>query len=217
MAALVHHALIHAIHHVMGRLHHQVALGAQVGALVPAEVDVPVHVVVVVLRGVQVHAEAVAPVLVAAVVQLDVKVLAEQGALLVARENVPTLVAQDAHLVAPDNVAVAVPLAALTDVKRHAPATVLMVVILCAEVDANIPAEELVNMFLQDPRAPVAQEPVVPIVIALVVWRAVPAVCLVVYPHLNDLESDKRTRSRLAIRQSQKYYLHRNQRLSVGM
>lgn len=222
---LAHPVPIRAIHPAMVRLLHPVVRvvqrAAPVDARVLAEVvapalavaDVPAHVVVDVHPGVPAHVVAV----VLLGVPLAVKVLVVRVAHPAALVNVPARVELVVHPAAPVSAVVVAPQVVLTDVRQRAPETVLMVATLFAVADASIHAVAHVNMFQQALHALVVQGRVAHIVIILVVWLAAPAACLVAYLHLNDLESDKRTRSRLAIRTSQEYNLHRDQRLPVSM
>lgn len=209
---------IHAIPPAMVHLHLQVVRGARpdVQAVVPVHVvaDVQVRVAAAVPQDARVLVEVAAPVHAVAdvlqVVQQDVKVLVVQVVHQVVPENAQILVAPGALRVVPDNAAVAVHQAALMVVKRRVPATVPMVAIPYVVEDANILAGGRVNMFPQALLAPAVQGHVAPIVITLAAWLVAQAVCLAASLHQNDVKSNKRTRSRLAIRKSQKHNLYRD-------
>lgn len=204
-----HHALTHALHPVMVLQHHQVAPDA----LQDAQVDVQARVVAAAqaLVGADVRKHVGADAL------QDAKVHVVPVVLQGAPENVQVHAVAVVLRVALVNVEVDVHQDVPVDVKQPVQGIVLMDVIHFAVGDVSIHVEGRANMFQQDRRVPVVREHVVPIVIVIVRWHVARAVCLVAYHHQNDLNSDKRTRSRVAIGKSQEYYLYRYKRLSVGM
>lgn len=150
-------------------------LDVQVDVPALAEVAAQVLVGVVAPLVVQHHAVAV----VHRVAQVDAPVLVEPVARQVVPGIVQVLVALDVHRVAQLLVEVVARLDAPQVVKQPARVIAQMGVILFVVADVVIPVVERASMYLLDLHVPVVRERVVPIVITLVVWRAVPAVCLV--------------------------------------
>lgn len=179
------HAAARVIPRVTVLQHHQVVqdvlLGVQVDVQVHAGAVAQVLAAVVVLPVAQplvvVAAQVPVVVVVLPAAHLVVKVLVVVDVLPAVRENVPIHVELDVHQDVLDNVVADVHRVAPAVVKQLVQVIVLMVAIHFAVVVVIILAEEPANMFLPVHLAQDAQEPVAPIVIAPVLWRAVPAVC----------------------------------------